>query len=130
MHSLQSRVNFSATEGDLKVYVEGDFFEGETARDSLPDIILRYASAGDVSWQIAGLFQQFEVDGGTADGESESNFGVTGGVNVAFDDELLGADSAEEISTFHANYRWSPYENVNLGVELSQAIELQQRGNL
>ena len=26
IHSLQSRLNFSATEGDLKVYVEGDFF--------------------------------------------------------------------------------------------------------
>jgi len=166
MHSLQSRVNFSATEGDLKIYVEGDFFTGdsselvsnsrhfrlrhaygkmgnlligqtwstlmdanwvlypstvdfggpagatfvrqsqvrwtiadgldlafenaenrvagETARDTLPDVVLRYASKGDVSWQIAGIFQQFEVDGGTADGESESNFGVTGGVNVAF----------------------------------------------
>ena len=269
MHSLQSRLNFSATEGDLKIFVEGDFFtgdsselvsnsrhfrlrhaygkygnlligqtwstfmdanwvlypstvdfggpagatfirqsqvrwtlsdgldlafenpenrvEGETHRDTLPDIVLRYASAGDVSWQVAGMFQQFEVDGGTADGESESNFAVTGGVNVnfgsgsfsikansnanrytyygfsnpsavndggeielidhtavvaalnfdwnnasnakttialgtvSFDDDFLGATNAEEISTVHINYRWTPYNNVNLGLELSQA---------
>lgn len=273
IHSLQSRVNFSATEGDLKIFVEGDFFsggsselvsnsrhfrlrhaygkvgnlligqtwstfmdanwvlypstvdfggpagatfarqsqvrwtlgdgldfalenpenrvDGETTRDTLPDVILRYASAGDVSWQVAGMFQQFEVDGGTADGESESNLALTGGVNVnwgtgsfsvkanvdanrytyygfsnpaainnggtietidhsavvaalnfdwgnasnakttiaigsvSFDDEFLGATDFETINTFHANYRWSPYNKVNFGVELSQAdIEL------
>lgn len=292
MHSLQSRINFSATEGDLKVFAEGDFFTSDSSelvsnsrhfrirhafgkmgnlligqtwsafmdanwvlypstidfagpagatfvrqsqirwtiadgldlsfenpenrvaqsgtrsvvgivagapavvteststnvgRDTLPDVILRYASKGDVSWQVAGLFQQFEVDGGAADGESESNFGLTGGVavnfgggsfsikansnsnrytyygfanpaaivsgdkielidhtavvaalnldwggaskakttialgTVTFDDEFLGASSAEEVSTVHINYRWSPYNNVNLGLELIQA---------
>jgi hypothetical protein len=173
IHSLQSRLNFSATEGEMKMFVEGDFFTGDSSelvsnsrhfrlrhaygkfgnlligqtwstfmdanwvlypttvdfggpagatfvrqsqfrwsisdgldlalenaenrvrsgfdasgnavsagvRDTLPDIVLRYAQSGDVSWQIAGLFQQFEVDGGAADGESESNIGFTGGVN-------------------------------------------------
>lgn len=269
MHSLQSRVNFSATEGDLKVFIEGDFFTGdgnetvsnsrhfrlrhafgkmgnlligqtwstfmdanwvlypstvdfagpagatfvrqsqirwtlddgldlsfenpqntvagETSRDTLPDVILRYASKGDVSWQVAGLFQQFEVDGGTADGESESNFGLTGGVavnfgggsfsikansnsnrytyygfanpaavndggtiefidhtavvaalnldwggaskgkttiaigTVTFDDDFLAPTDADSVSTVHINYRWSPYNNVNFGLELIQA---------
>jgi len=156
-----------------------------SVRDTLPDVVLRYAQSGNVSWQIAGLFQQFEVDGGAADGESESNLGVTGGVNfkvgdgnsisvkanvnsnrytyygfdnpaavvdgsdielidhtavvaaynidwgkakttiaygiVAFDDDFLSPTSDEEISTFHINYRWSPYENVNFGVEVSRA---------
>jgi hypothetical protein len=166
IHALQSRFNITATEGDVKVFVEGDFFGGQgnevvsnsahfrlrhaygqmgnmlagqtwstfmdknwvlypttvdfggpagatfvrqsqfrwnindnldfalenpenrvdeggtsRGRDSLPDVILRYARTGDISWQIAGLFQQFEVDTGAAAGESESNFGVTGGVN-------------------------------------------------
>jgi len=290
MHSLQSRVNFSATEGDLKIFAEGDFFGGgsselvsnsrhfrmrhlygkvgnvligqtwstfmdanwvlypstvdfagpagatfirqsmirwssgdgldialenpenrvsdsvtrtvdadaenpggtitetkNVARDTIPDIIVRYASAGDVSWQVAGLLQQFEVDGGAADGETESNFGLTAGINVnfgsgsfsvkansnanrytyygfvnpaavvsggnielidhtavvaalnfdwggpskakttialgnvTFDNDFLDATSTETIDTFHANYRWSPYNNVNFGVEVSQA---------
>ena len=151
IHSLQSRLNFSASKDDMKVFIEADFFTGDSSelvsnsrherlrhayfkigdlligqtwstfqdanwvlypatvdfagpagatfirqsqfrwtikdgldfalenpenrvrgapsvRDTLPDVVLRYASAGDVSWQIAGLFQQFEVDGGAADG--------------------------------------------------------------
>ena len=140
MHSLQSRINFSATEGDLTVFAEGDFFTGDSSelvsnsrhfrvrhlygkvgnvligqtwstfmdanwvlypstvdfagpagatfirqsqirwssgdgldialenpenrvdgnvsRDTLPDIVVRYASTGDISWQVGGLFQQ------------------------------------------------------------------------
>lgn len=172
MHALQSRFNITATEGDVKVFVEGDFFGGggnelvsnsghfrlrhaygqmgnflagqtwstfmdanwvlypstvdfggpagatfvrqsqfrwtiadgldfaienpenrvrasrvgtvDTAaavRDTLPDVILRYAQDGDISWQVAGLFQQFEVDDTAAAGESETNFGLTAGVN-------------------------------------------------
>lgn len=268
IHSLQSRLNFTATEGELKVFVEADFFTGDgnelvsnsrhqrlrhaygqygdvligqtwstfmdanwvlypstvdfagpagatfirqsqfrwtlgdgldfalenpenrvsgapSVRDTLPDVVLRYAQAGDVSWQIAGLFQQFEVDGGAADGESESNIGLTGGVNfkvgdndswsikanvnsnrytyygfvnpaavvsgssielvdhsavvaaynhdwgdakttiaygnVSFDDDELAATDVDNLSTFHLNYRWSPYNQVNFGVELSWA---------
>ena len=171
MHALQSRLNVSATEGDLMVFMEGDFFggggselvsnsrhfrlrhaygkmgnflagqtwstfmdanwvlypatvdfggpagatfirqaqfrwtlndgldlaienpenrvEGETTRDTVPDIILRYARAGNVSWQVAGLAQQFEVDGGTADGETETNFGATAGVNFKIGDNSI-----------------------------------------
>jgi len=268
MHSLQSRLNFSATQDNMKVYVEGDFFTGDSSelvsnsrhfrlrhayfkiddltigqtwstfmdknwvlypstvdfagpagatfirqsqirwdvsdnldialenpenrvsgapdvRDTLPDVVLRYASSGDVSWQVAGLFQQFEVDGGAADGESESNLGLTGGVNfkvgdnnsisvkanvnsnrytyygfvnpsavvdggdielidhtavvaainldwgdaqttiaygmVSFDDDFLAATDTDNLNTFHINYRWSPYTNVNFGIELSRA---------
>ena len=268
MHSLQSRLNFSATEGDLKMFIEGDFFTSDSGelvsnsrhyrlrhaygqmgnlligqtwstfmdanwvlypttvdfggpagatfvrqsqfrwtiaegldfaienpentvegapdvRDTLPDIILRYAQSGDISWQVAGLFQQFEVDGGTADGESESNIGLTGGVNfkignnnsfsikanvnsnrytyygfsnpsavvsgsdielidhtaivaaynidwggaqttiafgtVTFDDDELSPTDIDNIGTFHVNYRWTPYEHVDFGVELSNA---------
>jgi len=159
--------------------------EGQTVRDTIPDIVVRYAQSGNVSWQVAGLLQQFEVDGGAADGESESNLGLTGGVNfkvgdgnslsvkanvnsnrytyygfdnpaavvdgsdielidhtalvaaynidwgkgkttiaygmVAFDDDFLSPTSTEELNTFHVNYRWSPYENVNFGVEVSRA---------
>ncbi len=43
---------------------------------------------------------------------------------VTFDDEhqaILGANAPEEIGTFHINYRWSPYQNVNYGIELSSA---------
>ncbi len=156
-------------------------------RDTVPDIILRYASAGDVSWQIAGLFQQFEIDGGALDGESETNIGVTGGVafktgsgsvsakfnansnrytyygfgnpaavvvgstiepidhtsivlawnhnyggpsnakttvafgQVSFDDDFLGPTDLDTVSTIHVNYRWSPRDNVNLGVEVINA---------
>lgn len=269
IHSLQSRINFSASEGDVEVYLEGDFFtsegnelvsnsrgfrlrhaygkmgnlligqtwstfmdanwvlypstvdfagpagatfirqsmlrwtvsdgldfalenpenrvDGQTTRDTVPDVILRYASAGDVSWQIAGLFQQFEIDGGALDGESETNIGITGGVafktgsgsvsakfnsnsnrytyygfgnpaavvvgstiepidhtsivlawnhnyggpsnakttvafgQVAFDDEFLGPTDIDTVSTIHVNYRWSPRDNVNLGVEVINA---------
>ncbi|MCP4874044.1 MAG: hypothetical protein GY896_01040 [Gammaproteobacteria bacterium] len=268
IHSLQSRLNFSASHDSMKVFIEADFFTGDSSelvsnsrherlrhayfkigdlvigqtwstfmdanwvlypntvdfagpagatfvrqsqfrwtiddgfdfalenpenrvsgapgvRDTLPDVILRYASAGDVSWQIAGLFQQFEVDGGAADGESESNFGVTGGVNfkvgsgdsisvkanvnsnrytyygwlnpaavvdggdielvdhtamvaaynhdwggatttiaygmVEFDDDYLLATEVDNLNTFHINYRWSPYQDVNFGVEVSRA---------
>ena len=169
MHAQQSRLNVTATEGDVKVFVEGDFFGGggnevvsnsnhfrirhaygqvgnflagqtwstfmdknwvlypstvdfggpagatfirqaqfrwsindgldfsienpenrvrdggvaATVRDTVPDVVLRYARSGDISWQVAGLFQQFEVDSGTAAGESESNFGATAGINIA-----------------------------------------------
>lgn len=279
MHSLQSRLNFSASQGDLKVFVEADFFTGDSSelvsnsrhkrlrhaygqvgdlligqtwstfmdknwvlypstvdfagpagatfirqsmirwsfdngwdfalenpenrvidpavdadadgegdnlgRDTLPDVVLRYAQTGDLSWQVAGLFQQFEVDGGAADGEREDNIGLSGGINVntggnnsfsikanvnsnrytyygfanpaavvegsdielvdhgavvaaynidwgdarttiaygtvSFDDDHLDGTSAEDVSTFHLNYRWSPYENVDFGVELSWA---------
>ncbi|MCH8106574.1 MAG: hypothetical protein IIC58_13905 [Proteobacteria bacterium] len=280
IHSLQSRINFSATEGDLKVYLEGDFFGGGSSelvsnsrhfrlrhaygkwgdlligqtwstfmdanwvlypstvdfagpagatfirqsilrwtvsdgldfalenpenrvtdridpadpkkdvnrgRDTIPDIILRYASSGDVSWQVAGLFQQFEADGSAADGESETNIGLTGGVafktgsgsvsakfnansnrytyygfgnpaavvvgntielidhtsivlawnhnyggadnakttvafgQVSFDDEFLRPTDIDTVSTIHVNYRWSPRDNVNLGVEVITA---------
>lgn len=163
---------------------EGDAVSAST-RDTLPDVVLRYAHAGDISWQVAGLFQQFEVDGGTADGESESNFGATAGVNfkigdkssfsvktnvnsnrytyygfsnpaavvdgsnielidhtafvtafnhdwgdaqttiaygiVEFDDDFLAPGDIDNISTFHINYRWSPYENVDFGLEVSNA---------
>lgn len=278
IHSLQSRLNFSATQENMKVFIEADFFTGEsselvsnsrhlrlrhayfnvgnltigqtwstfmdanwvlypttvdfggpagatfirqslfrwsvnenfdvaienpenqvrssfdssgdpvnaTTRDTLPDIVLRYAHAGDISWQVAGLFQQFEVDGGAADGESESNFGATAGVNfkigdgnsfsiksnvnsnrytyygfsnpaavvngsdvelidhtafvtaynhdwggggrstiayglVEFDDDFLAPTDIDNISTLHINYRWSPYENVDFGLEVSNA---------
>lgn len=268
IHSLQSRLNFSATEDDLMVFVEADFFTGDSSelvsnsrhqrlrhaygkvgdiligqtwstfmdanwvlypttvdfagpagatfirqsqfrwtisdgfdfalenpenrvggapavRDTLPDIILRYARAGDVSWQVAGLFQQFEVDGGPANGESESNLGLTGGVNIkvgeansfsikanvnsnrytyygfenpaaviigsqiepidhdavvaafnidwgdakttiaygmiSFDDQFLAPTDVDNFGTFHVNYRWNPYKNVNFGVEVSLA---------
>jgi hypothetical protein len=157
-------------------------------RDTVPDVILRYASAGDVSWQVAGLFQQFEIGGGGAlDGESETNIGITGGVafktgsgsvsakfnsnsnrytyygfgnpaavvvgstiepidhtsivlawnhnyggpnnakttvafgQVSFDDEFLLPGDIDTVSTIHVNYRWSPRENVNLGVEVINA---------
>lgn len=166
MHALQSRLNVTATEGDMKVFVEGDFFtsegdqlisnssgfrlrhaygqvgnflagqtwstfmdknwvlypatvdfggpaaatfmrqaqfrwsvtpsldlaienpenrvRGEVQRDTVPDFVARYASTGTVSWQVAGMAQQFEIDGGVNDGESESNFAATGGINFAF----------------------------------------------
>lgn len=279
LHSLQSRLNFSASQGELKIFVEADFFTGDSSelvsnsrhkrlrhaygqygdlligqtwstfmdknwvlypstvdfagpagatfirqsmirwsfdngwdfalenpenrvidpavdadgdgegdnlgRDTLPDIVLRYAQTGDVSWQVAGLFQQFEVDGGAADGESENNIGLSGGINVktggnnsfsikanvnsnrytyygfanpaavvsggdiepidhtavvaaynidwgdarttlavgnvSFDDDELAGGDIDNLSTFHLNYRWSPYENVDFGVEVSWA---------
>lgn len=269
MHSLQSRINFSASEGDLKVYLEGDFFtgdsselvsnsrhfrlrhaygkygnlligqtwstfmdknfkfypptvdfagpagatfirqsmirwttdggleialenpenrvDGEFTRDTLPDVVVRYAVKDDVSWQVAGLFQQIEIAGGALDGKSENNIGITAGINVttgsgsvsakfnsnagrytyygwanptavvvgnaietidhtsvvvawnntiggptnakttiafgqiSFDDEFLAAANADTISTIHANYRWSPRDNVNLGIEVIMA---------
>jgi hypothetical protein len=156
-----------------------------SVRDTLPDVVLRYAQSGDISWQVAGLFQQFEVDGGAADGESESNLGITGGVNfkvgdgnsisvkanvnsnrytyygwlnpaavvdgsdielvdhtavvaaynhdwggatttiaygaVSFDDDHLVGTDVDNVNTFHINYRWSPYEDINFGVEVSRA---------
>ena len=56
---------------------------GVDHRDTLPDFVARYASKGKISWQVAGLMQQFEVDGGIADGQSETNFGANAGINVA-----------------------------------------------
>ena len=190
IHSLQSRLNFSGSEGDMKVFVEADFFTGESSelvsnsrhfrlrhaygkvgnlligqtwstfmdknfvlypttvdfggpagatfirqsqfrwsindgldfalenpenrvlgapavRDTLPDIVVRYAQLGDISWQVAGLFQQFEVDGGPADGESESNFGATGGVNVK-----LGNDSVSIKANVNSNrYTYYGFSN-------------------
>ena len=173
--------NFDVAIENPENQVEG----APSTRDTLPDIVLRYAKSGDISWQVAGLFQQFEVDGGAADGESESNFGATAGVNfkigddssfsvksnvnsnrytyygfsnpaavvdgsdielidhtafvtalnhdwggaqttiaygiVEFDDDFLAPTDIDNISTFHINYRWSPYENVDFGVEVSYA---------
>ncbi len=268
IHSLQSRLNFSASKDDMKVFIEADFFTGDSSelvsnsrherlrhayfkigdlligqtwstfmdanwvlypstvdfagpagttfirqsqfrwtikdgldfalenpenrvsgapsvRDTLPDVVLRYAHSGDISWQVAGLFQQFEVDGGAADGETESNLGITGGVNfkvgdgnsisvkanvnsnrytyygwlnpsavvdgsdielidhtavvaaynhdwgdatttiaygtVSFDDDHLVGTDVDNVNTFHINYRWSPYEDIDFGVEVSRA---------
>lgn len=182
----QSQFRWSLGDGfDVALENPENRVEGQSVRDTIPDVVVRYAQAGDVSWQVAGLLQQFEVDGGAADGESETNIGLTGGVNfkigdgnsisikanvnsnrytyygfdnpaavldgsdielidhtavvaaynidwgkakttiaygmVTFDDEFLSPTSTEEIGTLHINYRWSPYENVNFGVELSRA---------
>jgi hypothetical protein len=157
------------------------------SRDTIPDIIVRYSSKGDFSWQVAALFQKFEAEGGTADGQTETNIGLTAGAafnigkgsisakvnsnsnrysyygfsnpaavvsggnietidhtafvvaynhnwggtsngvstfafgTVDFDDNFLAASDIETVSTFHANYRWNPYENVTFGVEVSSA---------
>ncbi|MEE8365756.1 MAG: DcaP family trimeric outer membrane transporter, partial [Gammaproteobacteria bacterium] len=184
----QSILRWTVSDGlDFALENPENRVDGQTTRDTVPDVILRYASAGDLSWQIAGLFQQFEIDGGAFDGQSESNIGITGGVafktasgsvsakfnsnsnrytyygfgnpaaviaggtiepidhtsivlawnhnyggadnakttvafgQVSFDDEFLGPTDIDTVSTIHVNYRWSPRDNVNLGVEVINA---------
>ncbi len=204
MHSLQSRINASVTEGQMKAVIEGDFFTGDSSetvsnsrhfrlrhaygqagnlligqtwstfmdknwvlypstvdfggpagttfvrqsqirwsmdngldlalenpqnvaadasggksRDTLPDIVVRYASKGDLSWQIAGVFQQFEIDGGNADGESESNLGFSAG--VAFN---TGSGSISAKVNANAN-RYTYYGWANdSAVVVGNSIEL------
>jgi len=184
----QSQLRWSVNDNlDIALENPENSVEGESARDTVPDIVVRYARKGTISWQVAGLAQQFEVDGGTADGDTETNFAYMGGINVnfgsgsisakanvnanrytyygwanpsavvsggnielidhvggnvalnldwggksnakttiaygivTFDDDFLGATQTEEITTIHANYRWSPYKKVNFGLEVSMA---------
>lgn len=201
IHSLQSRLNFSAAQDDMMVFIEADFFTGDgnetvsnsrherlrhayfkvgdlligqtwstfmdanwvlypstvdfagpagatfirqsqfrwsindgldfalenpentvrgapSVRDTLPDVVLRYASAGDISWQVAGLFQQFEVDGGAADGESESNLAVTGGVNFKVGDGNSFSIKANVNSNRYTYYGFSNPSAVVSGSDI------------
>jgi hypothetical protein len=76
-------------------------------RDTLPDFVARYATTGKISWQVAGLLQKFEVDGGANDGQSEINFGANAGINFA---TKSGSFSAAVI--MNAN-RYSVYGDSN-----------------
>jgi len=81
----QAQFRWSVTPSlDLAIENPENRVRGEVSRDTLPDFVARYARTGTVSWQVAGMAQQFEVDGGANDGQSESNFAATGGINVAF----------------------------------------------
>jgi hypothetical protein len=80
----QAQFRWTAAEGlDLAIENPENRIEGESHSDTLPDFVVRYASAGKISWQVAGLLQKFEVDGGANDGQSEINFGANAGVNFA-----------------------------------------------
>jgi len=81
----QAQFRWSVTPSlDLAIENPENLVRGEVTRDTLPDFVARYARSGTVSWQVAGMAQQFEIDGGANDGQSESNFAATGGINVAF----------------------------------------------
>ncbi len=139
--------------------------------------------------------QQFEVDGGIADGQSETNFGANAGINVTidsgsfsvqvnansnrytyygwanplavvsggtlqvidnkaavlaynhdwgnktqgkstiafgsvdFDTQYLAATDIDTIKTVHVNYRWTPYDKVTFGAEISNADKKLVNGN-
>jgi hypothetical protein len=91
------------------------------SRDSLPDVVLRYAKTGDVSWQVAGVFQQFSVDGGPADGETESNLGLSAGINFKLAD---GKDSVSIQTNLNSNrYTYYGFSNPSAVVSGS-SIEL------
>jgi len=192
----QALFRWTVTEGlDLSIENPENQIEGEAHRDTLPDFVARYATTGKISWQVAGLFQQFEVDGGVNDGQSQSNFGANAGINIAvgtgsfsaqvnansnrytyygwanplavvsggtlqviddtavvvaynhdwggkyegkstialgtvdFDTQYLAATDIDTIDTLHINYRWTPYEKVNFGAEVSNAYKKLVNGN-
>lgn len=53
--------------------------------ETIPDITARFAhQGGAVDWYVAGLLQQFEADGGPADGETANNVGVHVGAKFKF----------------------------------------------
>ena len=104
----QAQFRWSVTPSlDLSIENPENRIRGETHRDTLPDFVARYAKTGTISWQVAGMFQQFEVDGGANDGQSESNFAATGGINFAFG----GGDSISAKVNVNANrytyYGWA-----------------------
>ena len=104
----QAQFRWTVADGlDVTIENPENRISGQTHRDTLPDVVVRYAKAGKVSWQVAGLFQQFEVDGGAFAGESESNFGATGGINFAFG----GGDSVSAKVNVNSNrytyYGWA-----------------------
>ena len=192
----QAQFRWTVSEGlDLAIENPENQVEGETHQDTLPDFVVRYASKGKISWQVAGLFQQFEVDGGANDGQSESNFGANAGINIAtgsgsfsaqvivnsnrysyygwanplavinngmlqvidntsaiitynhdwggkmkgkstialgsvkFDDQYLAPTDIDTIGTLHINYRWTPYDKVTFGAEVSNADKKLVNGN-
>ncbi|MGH1539116.1 MAG: DcaP family trimeric outer membrane transporter [Arenicella sp.] len=62
----------------------------ETVLEELPDFIAKYSMSNDnFSFYAAGLLQTVEIEGGAADGESESYFGLHAGGNVKLGDSTL-----------------------------------------
>jgi hypothetical protein len=75
----QAQFRWSVTDAlDLAIENPENRVRGEAHRDTLPDFVARYTRAGTVSWQVAGMAQQFEIDGGANDGQSDSNFAASG----------------------------------------------------
>ncbi len=104
----QAQFRWSISDGlDFSIENPENLIQGETHRDTTPDVILRYAKSGDISWQVAGLFQQFEIDGGVNDGESESNFGATAGINIAIGSGNSISAKANVNSNRYTYYGWA-----------------------
>jgi len=104
----QAQFRWTAAEGlDLAIENPENRIEGESHSDTLPDFVVRYASTGKISWQVAGLLQKFEVDGGANDGQSEINFGANAGVNFA-----ISSGSFSAVVIMNAN-RYSVYGYSN-----------------
>jgi hypothetical protein len=103
----QALFRWTVMEGlDLAIENPENRVEGETHRDTLPDLVARYATTGKISWQVAGLFQQFEVDGGVNDGLSASNFGANAGINIATGSGSFSAE-VNANSNRYTYYGWA-----------------------
>jgi hypothetical protein len=88
----QAQFRWTVAKGlDLAIENPENRIEGESHSDTLPDFVVRYASTGKISWQVAGLLQKFEVDGGANNDQSEFNFGANAGVNFATSSGSLSA---------------------------------------
>ncbi|RLA13577.1 MAG: hypothetical protein DRQ59_05020 [Gammaproteobacteria bacterium] len=113
----QAQFRWSVTPSlDLAIENPENRIEGEDHRDTLPDFVARYARTGTVSWQVAGMAQQFEVDGGANDGLNESNFAYTGGINIAFGKGSSVSAKVNVNANRYTYYGWmNPAAVVNNG---------------
>jgi hypothetical protein len=80
----QAQFRWTVAEGlDLAIENPESDIRGEINQDTLPDFVARYAKKGNISWQVAGLLQRFQVDGGVNDNDSATNLAATAGINIA-----------------------------------------------
>jgi hypothetical protein len=118
----QGLFRWTLNEGlDVAVENPENRVRGAESRDAIPDLVLRYFQTGDVTWQVSGVLQQFSVDDGAADGESEFNLGLSGGVNFKLGN---GKNSISLQSNLNANrYTYYGFSNPS-AVVVGDSIEL------